>query len=130
MKPNTNVKDYEEQIIDVDELGGTDIKINPDFYIHHALIQMSKALANPDLKEGLSRYVLYAQHIETLAKAAKMIDDKYTESIRKYKEEIKFNNDTLGLKVQLADKKIELRDGTFTKKKITNLDEVKENDKI
>ena len=101
---------YENDVIDIDELGGTDVKINPDFYIHHALIKAQNALANDDLKEGMQKYWIFIEHIETLCKAANLLTGKYHDDLKKWKEDTKIDEEKdKGTKnVKISMKKLEL----------------------
>jgi hypothetical protein len=77
---------YDKDIIDVDEIEGTDIKINPDFYIHTALLKMQESLHNPKMEDGLIQYQIFIEHIEILSKAAKMLSKDYETEVEKYKQ--------------------------------------------
>ena len=77
---------YENDVIDIDELGGTDVKINPDYYIHHALVKAQNALANDDVKEGMTKYWIFIEHIETLCKSSKMLSKEYYGELKTYTE--------------------------------------------
>ena len=54
--------DMDDNVMDIDQVGGTDIKINPDFYIHKALVKAQECLADPDMRIGLLRYRQFIEH--------------------------------------------------------------------
>lgn len=110
---------WDSQIKDVDELAGTDLKINPDFYIHTGILKAQDALIKEDAKAGFLQYQIMINHIEVLCKAADMIDPEYYEELEKFKksEEYKGSTDTLLKGVKLATKKLELMMGNVFKSK-------------
>jgi len=89
---NKNFDDIEEQIIDIDEMQGTDIKINPDFYIHKALLKAQDALSSDNLKEGFIKYRQFIEHIEVLCSSAEIIPHDYYDKINEYKQSKEFLN--------------------------------------
>ena len=80
---------YDEAILDIDEVPGTDIKINPDYYIHNAILKAQAALNNDNLRTGIVYYTLYIDNMESMADAAKMLPEKYKEDVEKFKKEDK-----------------------------------------
>jgi hypothetical protein len=77
---------YEKQIQDVDELEGTDVKINPDYYIHLALVKLSATFdGSVTIKESFERYRHIIEHIEILCDASNMLTNDYYEEVKKYK---------------------------------------------
>lgn len=102
-------EEYEDKIIDIDELIGTDIKINPDYYIHNAIIKAQQALVNPDVKIGFMQFRILVENIEILSKAAKMIPNDYDEQIEKYKKTDDYTTVKENIReVKLANKKMEI----------------------
>ena len=109
---------YDDKIIDVDEVIGTDVKIQPDFYIHHAIRQSQLALAEKDFP----RYRVHIEDIEILAKAAKMLSDDYDKKVTEFMESEKYKKETdKKIKTQkIADfKKGILLEQVFSSKTIT-----------
>ena len=101
-------KKHEEQSDNLESLDilDTDIKINPDYYVHLILVYATKALGDSNLNEGLHKFITLINSLETYANASKLLDDDYTEDIKKFKadKDIKiFEN-----RVQLAHLKQEL----------------------
>lgn len=84
MKDNNGTYDYDQQIEDLDEIQGTDIKINPDFYIHNAVVKAQQALVSPDLRAGLIQFRMLVENIEILCKAANMIPVDYDTTISEF----------------------------------------------
>lgn len=109
---------YDDKILDIDEVLGTDIKIQPDFYIHHAIRQSQMALAEKDF----ARYRVHIEDIEILAKSAKMLSDDYDKKVTEFMESEKYKKETDDkIKTQkIADfKKGILLEQVFSSKTIT-----------
>jgi len=100
----------DDKIIDVDEISGTEIKINPDYYIHTALLKAQAAIVDEDMAAGLSRFRMVVEHIEILARAAKMLPTDYDENIKTYLESEEFKEKDVDLKsgFKIANKKLGL----------------------
>lgn len=79
-------EEYEQKLIDVDEVEGVDIKINPDFYIHKAILKSQEALTDDNLKEGLARYRIIVEHIKTICEASSLLPSDFEDQIKKHKE--------------------------------------------
>jgi hypothetical protein len=101
---------FEKDIIDIDEIGGTDLKINPEFYIHNAILKAQTALTKDNTKEGFLQFIVIVEHIEVLTRAANYLPDDYEEKIKDFQDtkEYKDEEEKLNKKVKLANKKIEL----------------------
>lgn len=97
-------KKYDEEIDDVDEIKGTDIKINPDYYIHNAILKAQTALTKDEVKDGFLQYSMLIEHIEDLCRAAGMLPDDYDEEIKKLQYK---NNDVIEM-VKKANHKLRL----------------------
>lgn len=117
MKETENQEDYkdsiEDSIVDVDEITTTEIKINPDFYIHMALLKAQKALTKDNMKEGLIQFRFLIEHIETLCQAANKIPSNYIELIANFKNSEEYNKNAgelgeIGKSMKLANYKIYL----------------------
>ncbi len=113
MQEQTKQKEYnkyDKEIEDIDEIEGTDIKVNPDFYIHKALLDAQRALIKDDVKGGLLQYKMLISHIETLCKAGNMLSSDYEQNLKLYKESTEYTEDEEGLSksVQLAKQKLKL----------------------
>jgi len=102
------VEDMSMHMHDTEDVEDTNIKINPDFYIHNAILKAQQALLNPDFKEAHLRYSLFIEHIEMLSRAAKKIDKKYDEYIKAYMEsdEYKTTPESIIKQSKLANKKL------------------------
>lgn len=114
---------YDEDILDIDEVVGSDIKINPDFYIHKALLKAQDALAKDNLKDGWAQFRVIVEHIEILCRAAGMIDKDYEKRVSEYKASPEYTEDDLSYSrsVKLGNKKIEFLMGlVFNQKTSTD----------
>jgi len=113
---------FEDEVKEGEDILNTDIKINPDFYIHHALVNAQKSLLKEDIKEGFLQYWGFVEHIEILCKAANMLPDKYTNSLEEFKktEEYQKEQDNFKKSVKIANKKLSLIMGeVFNRKTVT-----------
>lgn len=101
---------YDDEVLEMDEVAGTDIKINPDYYIHKALIKAQEALANDNLKEGFIKYRQFIEHIEVLCNSAAMLDETYYTELQNFKNSNEYQEigDRIAKSVKLADKKLGL----------------------
>jgi len=117
--------DLDKKVVDVDEIMGTDLKINPDYYIHTALLSAQKALLKENVNEGFLAYWVFVEHIEVLCRAAGMVGEDYDDNIKEYKIEIDFDKEvktsqSLVVQVKLANKKLQLMMASvFSAKTIT-----------
>lgn len=107
---NEDFNKYDEKILDVDEVIGTDIKINPDFYIHNAIVKAQNALNSQDFKQGIIQFRLNIENIEILCKAGGMLPDDYNQQIEDYKKSEDYAEEKeLNIKnFRLANKKLEI----------------------
>jgi hypothetical protein len=110
MENKENIYDYEANIIDIDEVQGTDVKINPDFYIHTALLKAQTALSKDNMKEGMLQYRIIIEHIEVLCKAANMIPNTYDAEIEAFTktDEMQKEKEDFVKSTKIATKKLEL----------------------
>jgi len=114
--------DFDKEVIDGDDTINTDIKINPDYYIHHAITGAQEMLKKDDMKQGFIQYWSMIEHIEILASSASMLPDDYEKKISEFsnKEENKTGDVLIG-KVKIANFKLQLiLSEIFKKKTITS----------
>lgn len=106
---NKEFNEYDDQIVDTDEVLGTDLKINPDYYIHTAILKAQKSLEDDNVQRGHLKFRIFVEHIEGLCSASKMLTDEYREEIEKYKKSESYINSKDNTKeVKLANKKMQL----------------------
>ena len=105
-------KDFRQELEadygDLEALGGTDIKINPDYYIHTALLRAQKCLLKEDIKAGFLAYKVFIEHIETLCIAANMLEEDYEKQIEDYKKSVKDTKEPLAREVKISNEKLRL----------------------
>lgn len=112
--------DYEKEIDEIGDFVGTDLKINPSFYIHNAILKAQEALKDEDIQQGVFKFRFFAENIEILAKAAEMIPNDYETKIAdfiatdSYKKE-----DDLVKHFKLANYKMQLLLGRVFSNKVT-----------
>lgn len=82
---NFNKKKYDfdaEDITGMDDLGDTDIKINPDYYIHSAILKAQASLTKENVKDGFLQFSMLVEHIEDLCRAANKVPENYEARIK------------------------------------------------
>jgi len=99
-----------KEIYDPEVLTDTEIKINPDFYIHNAIIKAQQSLLNPNFKEGLAQYRIFIEHIEILCKSGGLASTDYGTKIDEYIKSNEYKELKEGEQKShyLANKKLEL----------------------
>lgn len=84
------LSEIENDMLNYDDVPDQDIKINPNFYIHNAIITAQKTLMVSVLKssvsDGIIAYMVFIEHIEVLARAAKYISQDYFTKVNDFKE--------------------------------------------
>jgi len=111
---------YEKELNDIGDLIGTDININPAFYIHNAILKAQQALSDPDIKTAIFKFRFYTENIEILAKAAEMIPEDYKKNIEAFKKKKEYNDeDNLVRNFKLSNYKMQLLLGNVFTNKVT-----------
>jgi len=95
---------YDDKIQDVDEVSGTDVKINPDYYIHECLRNLQRALIKEDSRVGFLQFRMIAEHMEGLARSAGFLGDDYDKEIKT----LNYEGSDVSAHMKLANKKVEL----------------------
>lgn len=114
--------EYEDEIKDIGEFIGTDIDINPAFYIHNAILKAQQALNSEDIQAGVFKFRFYAENIEILAKAAEMIPKDYEEKLEAYTAtEAYKKEENLVKHFKLANYKMQLLLGQVFSSKLTTV---------
>lgn len=119
-----DVYDSDTDFGDIDDIGGTDIKINPDYYIHTALTRAQKCLLKDDLNAGFLSYIFFINHIEHLCIAAKKLDDVYKQRLEVFSSEVFSSSERsshpLAKEVRIANFKLQLMmEAVFDNKQIS-----------
>lgn len=101
------------------DLLDTDVKINPDFYIHLCIIRLINSPMAQDITTGFSRFILLSEQLESLCSAADMLPEDYHEKIKEYEnsENVKRIEKDLLRNMKVASYKTRLIYGIFFKKK-------------
>lgn len=88
--------DYEKDILSMGEGMDLNLKLNPDFYIHMAILSAQKSILLSTLdgktSEGINSYLVFVRQVGMIAESAGYLMDKTKEAISK--EEIP--KDTVG----------------------------------
>ncbi|KKQ76466.1 MAG: hypothetical protein US97_C0007G0008 [Microgenomates group bacterium GW2011_GWF1_38_5] len=98
---------FDDSVVEVDEVEGTDIKINPDYYLHRCLEGCRDALLKDDVKAGFIQYRLLVEQMEIIVKAAHLLDDGYDLEIKDFIDKSD-EKDVLIKGVHIAQKKLGL----------------------
>lgn len=107
-KEKQDFNEYDDKIIDIDEISGQDIKINPDYYIHSALLKAQQALVKDNTKEGFMQFRIIVEHIEGLCRAAGRLTEEYEKEIKKYAKDLDKKEGDIVNYTKIANKKLEL----------------------
>lgn len=115
MKPSQEAKDYEKTMdfdnssVDIEQFMGSDSKINPDFYIHNAIVKAQNSFDNVSFKEGLERYQIFINQLELISRACGRLVD-YEQKLKEFKDTDAFQriDDEVVRKIKLSEKKFEL----------------------
>lgn len=111
MKDYNDPEDFYEKVTDgVGEIDGTDIKINPDYYIHKAIVKAIDALSKENIREAFLMYRMAVETVETMCRATNKLPDNYADEIKKFLEsdQYKAESDVSTKQTKLANKKFEL----------------------
>lgn len=104
-----NEEKYENETYDVSDMENTDIRINPDYYIHHTLMKAQQALIKEDVNIGFLQFRMIVEHLEVLCKSSNIIDEDYNKAVEDYKTSHDYKTTDDKIKdIKLANKKIEL----------------------
>jgi hypothetical protein len=121
MKKKTFNK-YEDEIKDIGEFIGTDIEINPEYYIHNAILKAQQALNDENIEQGVFKFRFYAENIEILAKAADRIPKDYEAKITAFKATKDYTEEEGIVKhFRLANYKMQLLLGQVFSSKLTTV---------
>lgn len=91
MSTKEQFDEFDAKIMNVDEVGATDIKLNPDYYLHLSLSALSKVFMS-DISAGemFQKYRHIVEHLEILSKASNQLDaEQFDKDIEKFKKENK-----------------------------------------
>lgn len=76
----------ENKELETVDLLNTDIKINPDFYIHLCLTKSIQVLSNENLEAGFNQFITLVNTLECFAKSAGLLDDDYITALEEFKK--------------------------------------------
>lgn len=101
---------YDSEFSDLDNMLGEPVDLNPRYYLHFSVLKLQNCFLTTDLKEGIVRFNLLVNHIETIAIAAALIRDmdNYKESINKENPETKEEKKDIYIEHKIANTKLRL----------------------
>jgi len=119
---------YEDETYDINEMEFTDLKINPSYYLHSAILKAQQALIKDNFEAGVTQYLIMIEHLEIVAKASKSTPENYDTQIQEFKKDIKAPKDLLisnkehfAFLIKIAHKKLEIiLGGMFSSTTITD----------
>lgn len=76
MSEQQNQQDFQNTIENIDELDVPENKINPQYYLHLAILNVQNAYMNVDIKTGIIRFIIAVDQLESII-MAKGVSDKY-----------------------------------------------------
>ena len=101
------IDDFEKDVYDPSNIDYSELKLNPDFYIHFSLIKAISALANPQIKEGFLQYTILIENIESIAYSCNRIPENYEKLIKDFEKGLN-EKDQLTKLMKISKKKLEL----------------------
>lgn len=85
---------FESSMAKVADKATPDIKISPDYLMMNALIKAQNVLETEDIKTATSKFTMFIQHIEIIAKSMKLVPPDYKEKLDAYKNSVEFSSIT------------------------------------
>jgi hypothetical protein len=118
----SDFSEINKSVYEVDELDNVDIKLNPDFYIHNAILKAQSCLVKDDFKGGMLQFRVIIEHVEALCKSANRVATDYEDKLTEYKKSKEYTKADINIKpVILANKKLELlMENIFSMKTLTD----------
>jgi hypothetical protein len=92
-------KNIDKKILDVDEVSGTDVKINPDFYLHITLIKINNSFDLENMEECFYKYRHIVEHLEIICDSANILPDGYEQSVKEFSESKDYQDEKDSLKI-------------------------------
>jgi len=90
-----------------DDSSYADMKINPSYYIHLALVKSQECFLNPMLSDGWVRFQFLTLYLESLCRSASLLDDKYDTFVKSFslseeylQSDVKYRSVLLSIKKQ------------------------------
>ena len=110
--------DIEGKVQDPAAMDPSEIKINPDFYIHISITNALKALSRDDIDSSFSQFRVLVETCERICRGANRLLEDYDQEVEDYlnSEEYKKAEGKV-LSTMLANKKLELIIRGITKRK-------------
>lgn len=97
--------EMDDKIIDTDEISDFDVKINPSYYIHLALINLNKSF-DEKLEDSFVRYRHVVEHLEILCRSAGFVPESYDADIDNYKKSAEYSEESdKGVKIAMLSRK-------------------------
>lgn len=112
------VNKFDDDVFDLDEVKGTDLKVQPSFYLHIALLRAQGCLIKDDMNQGFLQFVVLVDHCESLARAMGLLGGDYDEKIKS----LDISEDDFtpkGVRIRFAQKRLEFIAQEFFSNKIS-----------
>lgn len=78
--------EYKDHVIDEDEVLKTNLKINPDFYLHLAIVQCQKAISGEDPKQNMIKFWAAVELLESITRSSGELPEGYEKEIDKIRD--------------------------------------------
>ena len=100
---------FDDEVLDIEEVTATDLKINPDYYIHNIILKGQAALISQDINSGIMQFIMCTENLEILCRSANKITEDYDKKVQEFRDEQNKRNEEINLKnFRVANKKWEL----------------------
>ena len=87
MKEKEIQTDFQNSVIETDDVDIPENKISPQYYLHLGILNVQNAYANVDIKTGILRFILSVDQLENIL-LAKGASDKFKQSITQITDKI------------------------------------------
>jgi hypothetical protein len=110
---------FEDEVKDEDITLDPEVIISPSYFVNLALINAQNCLLKPDLKEGLIRFKLIVEYMESTCRAMRIIDTDYDDKIKAFTNESAYidEKEAIAKQTKLAFKKLYLMEERFFRKR-------------
>lgn len=99
------MESYDNDVLDEGEFDSVDMEVKPSFFAFRALKKYQDCLEAEELNKGLAKAIIQIEHIESICKAANLLDDSFEE----YKKNIEIDMEKELKEKEKYDDKIYIR---------------------
>lgn len=88
------LEEFDKEVLDLDELPGTDSKITAVYYLHLIITKIIHCMSKDDTKLGLLQTRMLVELAEIIAEKDSKIPQDYKEQVQKYIESKEYKDST------------------------------------